>query len=68
MIVNVWIALRLSAEATVIESLQWDEDAQGPYTGPLRAKSRKLFTYMKDGTTRRRLFSTATIAGEDYNE
>ena len=60
MIINIWLALSDQAQDIVIESLRWDEEAQGPYTGPLRNRSRRLFEYMQDNTTRRRLFKPWT--------
>lgn len=67
MFVNVWLAISDAAQATVIESLQWDEETQGDYTGPLRPRSRLLFEYMQDETSRRRLFTKPTLQGTVYN-
>lgn len=65
--INVWLALSTTAQDIVIESLRWDEEAQGDYTGPLRNRSRRLFEYMQDEVARRRLFATATLQSIDYN-
>ena len=64
---NVWLAISDAAQALVIESLRWDEEADGPYTGPLRNRSRKLFAYMQQDAVRRRMFASATLSGTVYN-
>ena len=67
MFVNVWMALSDAAQDIVIESLRWDEETQGDYTGPLRNRSRRLFEYMQQDATRRRLWISPTLAGTVYN-
>ena len=67
MFANIWLGISDAAQAIVIESLRWDEETQGEYTGPLRKRSRRLFEYMQDDATRRSLFAKASIAGTDYN-
>ncbi len=67
MFVNIWLAISDAAQSAVLESLNWDEELQGPYTGPLRPRSRRLFQYMDDQTTRRRLFSKPTLQSITYN-
>ena len=60
MIINIWLVLSDQAQNIVIESLRWDEETQGEYAGPLRRRSRRLFEYMQDDTTRSRLFKPWT--------
>jgi len=67
MIVNVWIALSDAAQSIVITALRWDEESQGAYTGPLTRRQVRLFEYMQDDAARRRVFSSATLAGTTYN-
>ncbi len=65
MFANIWLAISDAAQDVVIESLEWPEDT--PYTGPLRPRSRRLFEYMDDQATRRRLFTKPTLQGTVYN-
>jgi len=65
-IINIWLGISDAAQNVVRTALQWDEEAQGPYTGPLTNKQRRLFEYMQDETTRRQLFKKATLAGTTY--
>lgn len=67
MYINVWIAVSTAAKDAIVESLRWDEEAQGSYTGPLRNRSRRLFEYMQDETSRRKLFATPTLQGTVYH-
>lgn len=67
MLINIWLAISDAAQDVVIESLRWDEESQGEYTGPLSNRQRRLFQYMQDDTTRRRLFKPTTLAGTTYN-
>lgn len=67
MIINVWLGISDAAQNIVRTALQWDEETQGPYDGPLTRRQRRLFEYMQDETTRRRLFKKATLAGTTYN-
>jgi len=62
MLINIWLVLEDQAQDIVIESLRWDEETQGEYTGPLRPRSRRLFEYMQDDAARRRLFKPWTNA------
>lgn len=67
MIVNIWLGISDAAQDVVLEALRWDEESQGQYTGPLTRRQRRLFEYMQDETTRRRLFKKPTLAGTVYN-
>lgn len=42
--VNVWIALRDDAQASIHERVTWDEETQGNYTGPVTDREFKLFS------------------------
>jgi len=64
--VNVWLALRTTAQNAIMERLNWDEEAQGPYTGPVSNRDAKVFRYMSDQANKQRMFKTATIAGGQY--
>ena len=63
MIVNVWIGLRDDAQAAILTRLRWDEETQGPYTGPVTDRQHKLFSYMHDRENTQRLFKQATLGG-----
>lgn len=67
MFINVWMAVSDAAQNVIIEALRWDEESQGQYSGPLTRRQRRLFEYMQDETTRRRLFKKPTLAGTTYN-
>jgi len=62
-IVNVWIGLRDDAQAAILTRLRWDEETQGPYTGPVTDRQHKLFSYMHDRENTQRLFKQATFGG-----
>ena len=62
---NIWLSVSDAAQAVIIESIDWPEDT--PYTGPLRPRSRRLFTYMDDHATRRKLFTKPVLQGITYN-
>jgi hypothetical protein len=64
--VNVWVALRDDAQAAIVERLTWNEESQGPYTGPVSDETALLFSRVKGGATVQRLFRVATIGGRDY--
>ena len=66
MTVNVWLALRTTAQNAIVERLNWDEEAQGEYTGPISDRDARVFSYMSDQANKQRLFKTATISGGDY--
>lgn len=67
MFVNIWLAISDAAQTVVLEYLNWDEEADGEYTGPLRERSQRLFSYMQDQASRRRLFTKPTLQGTVYN-
>ncbi len=56
MIVNVWLALRADAQALILTRLNWDEDVDGVYSGPVTDRQAKLFRLMADRATVQRLF------------
>jgi hypothetical protein len=64
--VNVWIALRDDAQSAIVTRLQWDEESQGPYTGPVEDRTAILFTRMLGGAEVQRLFRVATLGGRQY--
>jgi hypothetical protein len=64
--VNVWVALRDDAQAAIRERLTWDEESQGPYTGPVSNRTAILFTRMRDIANVQRLFRVATINARQW--
>ena len=63
---NVWIGVRVEAHDLIVERLRWDEEAQGPYTGPVTDDEHMLFRYMADQPNTQRLFKKSKIAGKDW--
>ena len=66
MIVNVWLGLRTTAQNAISTRLNWDEESQGEYTGPVSDRDAKVFRYMGDRGSKQRLFKKATISGGQY--
>ncbi len=66
MIINVWLALREDAQALIKTRLQWDEETQGEYTGPITDRQFKLFQLMHDLDTTQRLFRVDRIGNRDW--
>lgn len=60
MIVNVWLALRADAQALILTRLNWDEDVDGIYSGPVTDRQAKLFRLMADRANVQRLFRVDT--------
>ncbi len=63
---NIWLGTSQNVVDIAIESLQWDEETQGAYTGPLRNRSRKLFEMMQDARNREAQFNKPNIGGTVY--
>jgi hypothetical protein len=59
--VNVWIILRRTAGNAVRNHLNWNEDADGPYTGPVTERESRIFRSMSDHGVVQNLFKTPTI-------
>ena len=66
MTVNVWLGLRTTAQNAISTRLNWDEEFQGEYTGPISDRDAKVFRYMGDRGNKQRLFRVATISGANY--
>ena len=66
MIINVWIAVSNTARTKIVERLRWDEESQGPYTGPITDEQYRLFSYMQDQRNREALFKRPVIAVREY--
>lgn len=66
MIVNPWLALRNDAQALMKTRLDWDEEIQGPYVGPVTDRQRKVFAAMVDRATVQRLFRIDNDGGRDW--
>jgi hypothetical protein len=63
---NVWLGLRQEAHALVMERLRWDEETDGPYSGPVTHRENQLFRYMADLEGTQRLFKVATVGGKQW--
>lgn len=66
MTINVWLGLRDDAQALIVERLNWDQESQGAYAGPVTDRQHKLFSYMQDRANRVALYRTDTIAGRTW--
>lgn len=64
--VNVWIALRDDAQAAIKTRMDWDEESQGEYSGPVANRTARLFEKMYDRAVVQNLFRVATIGARDY--
>jgi hypothetical protein len=54
--VNIWIALRNGAHIAIKERVQWDEDRDGPYAGPVPNWVGRMFETIADRATVEKLF------------
>ena len=54
--VNLWIAMRKTAQDVLKVRLKWDSETKGEYTGPVREKTAKLFQTFADYDGVQRLF------------
>ena len=54
--INIWLAVRDDAQAIISTRLNWDEEVQGTYSGPVTDRQAKLFGYMHDRENTQRLF------------
>ena len=67
MIVDIFLGLRQDAHDAVITRLDWDEESQGAYTGPVADRTAKLFRQMQDRAARLIQFAIANVGGNDWN-
>lgn len=67
MIVNLWVGLSTAAQNAVKERVEWDEDTQGAYTGPVTDTTLQIFNKMHDHATVQKLFKVPNIAGKDWH-
>ena len=67
MIVNVWLAIRDDAQGAVITRLNWDEETQGTYSGPVGDREHRIFKAMADRAEVQRLFEKASINSNLWN-
>jgi len=67
MLAEVFIALRDDAQTSIVERLQWDEETQGEYTGPVGDREYKIFRYMQNRVERQKLFKTPDIGGNVWH-
>ncbi len=67
MIINAWLALRDDAQTAINAYLDWDEESQGEYDGPLGDLEQKIFRSMADRDVVQGLFKKATINSNQWN-
>ncbi len=63
---NLWLGTSQNVVDIAIESLQWDEETDGPYTGVLRNRSRRLFELMQDARNREAQFAKPVFGGTTF--
>ena len=66
MTVNVWLALRDDAQALIKTRLEWDEEKDGEYSGPVTDRQVKLFRLMHDLENTQRLFRVDNDGTNDW--
>ena len=67
MIVNLWLALRDDAQALMQTRLDWDEESQGVYSGPITDRQAKLFGHIADRARQLGVFKVDTLNTRDWN-
>jgi len=67
MFANIWLGLRDDANTTVSEYLRWDEEANGPYDGPVNARAGRLFRFMADQDNVQKTFKTPILGGNPWH-
>ncbi len=63
---NLWLGTSQNVVDIAVESLNWDEETQGEYTGPLRNRSRMLFELMQDARNREAQFAKPVFGGTTF--
>jgi hypothetical protein len=63
---NIFLGVRQEAHGLIKTRLQWNEDTDGPYSGPVTDREHKFFRYAVDHANTQRLFKTSRIAGKDW--
>ena len=64
--VSIWLGLKTTAQNAISTRLTWDEESQGPYTGPISDEDARVFRYMSDRVVKQGLFKTATFSGGNW--
>ena len=67
MMVDVFLGLRQDAQSAVKTRLNWDEESQGEYSGPVTNRTAKVFSKMQDRAVRLNLFKKPNLGGNDWN-
>jgi len=67
MFANIWLGLRDDANTTVIEYLNWDEEADGPYDGPVDERAGRLFRFMSDQDNVQKTYKTPILGGNPWH-
>lgn len=63
---NLWLGMRETAAVVVRTALRWDEESQGPYTGPVTDREIKFFRFMADQPNTEKLWKKATLGGNEW--
>ena len=66
MIINLWLVIRDDAQVSIKERLDWDEEIQDIYTGPITERQYKLFKLMTDTNVVQRLFRLDNDGTNDW--
>lgn len=67
MIVNVWLVLRADAQALIVTRLNWDEEVDGVYSGPVPDRAFRLFRLMADWKVVQAIFRIDTDGANDWH-
>lgn len=67
MYADVALALRDDAQTVIVERLNWDEETQGPYNGPVPDRVNRIFSYMQDRVQRQKIFRQVSFGGNLWN-
>lgn len=64
---NIWLGLRDDANTIVKDYLRHDEEADGPYTGPVTNRAGRFFRFMADQENVQKLFKAPTLGGNVWH-
>ena len=64
--INIWLVLRADTNALITERLDWNEETQGGYTGPVSERFADLFSLMSDRAGVQNLFNIFKKGNKDY--
>ena len=63
---NIHLVLRDDADPAVRSYLRWDEEADGPYSGPVTNRAGRIFKFLADEKVVSNLWKVPTIGGRQY--